>query len=46
MTLVFLLQIAGLTHLGLIWAGILMPKVVGLKEHPVGLPPFLRRLFH
>lgn len=44
-TLTLLLQIAGLLHLGLICAGLLMPKVVGLREHLVTLPSFIRQLF-
>lgn len=42
---VLALKIAGLLHLGLLWAGALMPGVVGLKEHTAKLPPFVRRLF-
>ena len=45
-TLVMLLQIAALLHLGLAWAGLTMPKVVGLAEHLAPLPPFIRRLFY
>ena len=44
-TLTLLLQIAGLLHPGLICAGLLMPKVVGLQEHLATLPSFIRRLF-
>ena len=44
-TLTLLLQIAGLLHLGLLCAGLLMPKVVGLREHLATLPSFIRRLF-
>ncbi|HTI98305.1 MAG TPA: hypothetical protein VL527_05320, partial [Dongiaceae bacterium] len=39
------LQIAGLLHLGLMAAGMLMPRVVQLRSHLVGLPPFIRQLF-
>ncbi len=39
-----LLRLAGVAHLGLIAAGALMPRVVGLPEHLAGLPPFIRRL--
>jgi hypothetical protein len=44
-TLVTLLQIAAMCHLGLIWAGATMPKAVNLSGHLAVLPPFLRRLF-
>lgn len=44
-TLTLLLQVAGVLHLGLLCAGVLMPKVVGLREHLVTLPSFIRRLF-
>lgn len=39
------LQIAGALHLGLICAGGLMPRAVGLRTHIATLPPFIRRLF-
>jgi hypothetical protein len=44
-TLTLLLQIAGALHLGLICAGALMPRAVGLREHLSPLPTFIRRLF-
>src|SRR6516225_5775987 len=44
-TLTILLQIAGLLHLGLICAGLLMPRVVGLPAHLAVLPKFIRQLF-
>jgi hypothetical protein len=44
-TLVTLLQIAGLLHLGLVWAGATMPRAVDLGHHLAPLPPFIRRLF-
>jgi hypothetical protein len=44
-TLTLLLQVAGLLHLGLLCAGLWMPKVVGLREHLATLPGFIRRLF-
>ena len=44
MKLVTWLQLAGVLHLGLIWAGALMPSVVGLTTHLQSLPPFIRRL--
>lgn len=44
-TLTLLLRVAGLLHLGLLCAGLLMPKVVGLREHLATLPNFIRQLF-
>ena len=44
-TLVLMLQIAGVLHLGLICAGLLMPRAVNMREHVGKLPPFLQRLF-
>jgi hypothetical protein len=44
-TLTFLLRFAGILHLGLLCAGLLMPSVVGLRAHLAGLPSFIRRLF-
>jgi hypothetical protein len=41
--LILLLHIAGVLHLGLMCAGLLMPRVVGM--HLAALPPFLRQLF-
>jgi hypothetical protein len=43
--LTLLLQIAGVLHLGLMCAGLLMPGVVGMRTHLATLPPFIRRLF-
>ena len=40
-----LLQIAGVLHLGLMCAGLLMPRVVGMRGHLAVLPPFIRQLF-
>lgn len=45
-TLVLLLQIAGLLHIGLMCAGLAMPKVVNLYQHVGLLPVFIRRLFY
>src|SRR5215510_8035610 len=45
MTLVLLLQIAGVLHLGLMAAGFLMPRVVSMRAHLAALPPFIRQLF-
>lgn len=44
-TLTLLLQIAGVLHLGLMCAGLLMPRVVGMRSHLATLPPFIRQLF-
>jgi len=44
-TLTFLLQIAGVLHLGLMCAGLLMPRVVGMRTHLATVPPFIRQLF-
>jgi hypothetical protein len=44
-TLVLLLQIAGIMHIGLIAAGLLMPRAVNLRAHLAALPPFIRRLY-
>jgi len=43
--LTLLLQIAGVLHLGLMGAGLLMPRVVGMRDHLAALPPFIRQLF-
>jgi alginate O-acetyltransferase complex protein AlgI len=40
-----LLRIAGILHLGLLVAGMLMPKVLGLRDHLAHMPPILRQLF-
>lgn len=45
MKLQLFLQLAGISHLGLIAAGALMPGVVGLTRHLALLPPFVQRLF-
>jgi hypothetical protein len=44
-TLILLLQLAGVLHLGLLCAGLLMPRAVNLRAHLATLPPFLQRLF-
>ncbi len=44
-TLIVLLQLAGLFHLGLLCAGLMMPRVVNLHAHLTSLPKFIRRLF-
>ncbi len=46
-TLVILLKIAAVLHLGLAWAGAHDAHVaVSLGEHLAPLPPFIRRLFY
>ena len=40
-----MLQFAGVLHLGLMAAGLSMPRVVNLRTHLATLPPFVRRLF-
>jgi hypothetical protein len=44
-TLTLLLRFAGLLHLGLLCAGLMMPGVVGLRAHLAQLPSFIQRLF-
>jgi len=44
-TLVLLLQFAGILHVGLVCAGLLMPRVTNLSHHLAALPMFIRRLF-
>jgi hypothetical protein len=39
------LQLAGLMHVGLLCAGIMMPRAVEMRSHVGTLPPFLRNLF-
>ena len=39
------LQFAGLLHLGLLSAGIMMPRVIEMRSHLAQLPVFLRELF-
>lgn len=43
--LTLFLQIAGVLHLGLIAAGLMMPRAVNLRSHISSLPLFIRRLF-
>jgi hypothetical protein len=43
--IILMLQIAGVLHLGLIAAGLSMPRVVNLRAHLATLPQFVRRLF-
>jgi hypothetical protein len=44
-TLPMLLQVAGVMHLGLMSAGLMMPKVVNIRAHLAALPAFIRQLF-
>jgi|SRR5437762_6699985 len=39
------LRVAGILHLGLMAAGLQMPRVVNMPAHLAALPPFIRRLF-
>jgi len=43
--LTLLLRVAGVLHLGLMCAGLLMPRVVGIRAHLAKMPPFIRQLF-
>ena len=43
--LTLLLELAGVMHLGLMCAGLLMPHAVNLRTHIAVLPPFIRRFF-
>jgi hypothetical protein len=43
--LVLALQFAGLLHIGIVCAGLMMPRVVNLRAYLVALPPFIHRLF-
>ena len=45
MKLINALQLAGVMHLGLMAAGLMMPRAVKLRDHVATLPPFIRRLF-
>ncbi len=45
MNAILLLKLASFTYLGLLAAGVLMPGVVGLREHLRPLPVFIRQLF-
>jgi hypothetical protein len=45
MNIILILKLAGVLHLGLMWAGATMPRTVGLRTHLAGLPPFIRNLF-
>jgi hypothetical protein len=43
--LTLLLRIAGVMHLGLMAAGLLMPRAVNMRTHLAALPAFHRQLF-
>jgi hypothetical protein len=43
--LAILLRIAGALHLGLMCAGLLMPRIVRMRSHLAALPQFIRQLF-
>ena len=45
MNAILLLQLSSITYVGLIAAGLLMPRVVGIHHHIQPLPLFIRRLF-
>lgn len=45
MTTLQLLRLASFTYLGLLAAGLSMPRIVGLREHLRALPRFIRQLF-
>jgi hypothetical protein len=45
MNATLILKLAALTYLGLLAAGLLMPGVVGLRQHIAALPNFIRQLF-
>src|SRR5262245_59022234 len=45
-TLVLLLQLAAVSHIGLLCAGASMPKAVALQDNLATLPSFIRRLFY
>ncbi len=40
-----ILKLTALTYLGLLAAGLLMPGIVGLRQHLGALPKFIRQLF-
>jgi hypothetical protein len=45
MNIALVLRLAGITHVGLIVAGLLMPSTVRLRDHLAPLPVFIRQLF-
>ena len=44
-TLTHLVQLGGLAHLGLICAGLALPRIANFRQHTQTLPVFLRKLF-
>jgi hypothetical protein len=42
---ILILKLTALTYLGLLAAGLLMPGIVGLRQHLGALPRFIRQLF-
>lgn len=45
MNLIWMLKLASFSYLGLVFAGLLMPRCVELPRHLAPLPPFIRQLF-
>lgn len=45
MNTVLILKLASLSYLGLLAAGLLMPRVVALRQHLAPLPRFIRELY-
>src|SRR5262245_23018950 len=45
MTTILLLKLIALTYVGLLAAGLLMPGVVGMRNHLRTMPEFIRKLF-
>ena len=45
MNTTLVLKLTALTYLGLLAAGLLLPGVVGLRQHLSALPRFIRQLF-
>ena len=45
MTTILLLKLIALTYVGLLAAGLLMPGVVGMRNHLATMPDFIRKLF-
>jgi hypothetical protein len=43
--LALLLRLAGVLHVGLMCAGLQMPRVVRMRFHLATMPPFIRQLF-
>jgi hypothetical protein len=45
MNSILILKLSAFSYLGLVTAGLLMPRVVGLRQHIGTLPAFVRQLF-